>query len=238
LTASNGSWTNSPTGFAYQWRRCDNAGANCSNIGTNSSSYTLVLADVNKTIRVVVTASNAGGPSAPATSNQTAVVQAAAQSSNLAPNPSFESDPNVDYFTYASSPLSANAFSWASDAAHTGSHSLKLVSSQAGGSLARWLSQTNKIPATPGSSYSASAWFKTSNVSQGVYLTANFWNSSQTWLGSTIGDSSPTISGSQDWTQLNLQTTAPPGTAYIRIEFRLTGPGTFWADDVIVSKAT
>ena len=29
LATSNGSWTNSPTGFSYQWRRCNAAGASC-----------------------------------------------------------------------------------------------------------------------------------------------------------------------------------------------------------------
>ena len=32
LTAWTGSWTGSPTGYAYQWRRCDTSGANCANI--------------------------------------------------------------------------------------------------------------------------------------------------------------------------------------------------------------
>ncbi len=77
LSTTNGSWTGSPSGFAYQWQRCDNAGANCSNIGgATGSTYTLVSGDVGKTLRVVVTATNAGG-STPATSNQTALVQAA-----------------------------------------------------------------------------------------------------------------------------------------------------------------
>jgi alpha-tubulin suppressor-like RCC1 family protein len=74
LSASNGSWSNSATSHAYKWRRCDNSGASCSDIsGAVSSSYTLVLADVAHTIRVVVTASNAYG-SASATSDQTVVV--------------------------------------------------------------------------------------------------------------------------------------------------------------------
>ena len=76
LTAANGSWNRAPTGFAYQWRRCNSAGASCSDIsGAGSSSYVLVLADVGSTIRVIVTASNAHG-SASAASSQTAIVTA------------------------------------------------------------------------------------------------------------------------------------------------------------------
>jgi hypothetical protein len=68
LSTTNGTWTNSPTGYTHQWRRCDSAGANCSNIsGATSGTYTLVYADAGSTIRVVVTATNPYG-STPATS--------------------------------------------------------------------------------------------------------------------------------------------------------------------------
>jgi hypothetical protein len=70
LSTTNGTWTNSPTSYAYQWRRCDSAGNNCSNIsGATSSTYTLVYADAGSTLRVVVTATNAYGSGA-ATSAQ------------------------------------------------------------------------------------------------------------------------------------------------------------------------
>ena len=29
LTESHGSWSNSPTGYSYQWQDCDSAGNNC-----------------------------------------------------------------------------------------------------------------------------------------------------------------------------------------------------------------
>jgi len=75
LTTSNGTWTNSPTSFAYQWRRCDTQGTGCANIGgADTSSYLLRKIDEGKTIRVRVTAKNADG-SATATSNATAVVK-------------------------------------------------------------------------------------------------------------------------------------------------------------------
>ena len=74
LSASNGSWSNSPTSYAYQWRRCDGSGNGCADISSaTSSSYVLVLADAGSTIRVVVTASNSYG-SASATSSQTTAV--------------------------------------------------------------------------------------------------------------------------------------------------------------------
>jgi surface protein len=62
LTTTNGTWTNSPTSYAYQWKR------GATNIGTNANTYTLVNADAGQSITCVVTATNAGG-STPATSN-------------------------------------------------------------------------------------------------------------------------------------------------------------------------
>ena len=79
LTTTNGSWANSPTSYAYQWQRCDTGGASCNPIGgATGQTYTPVAGDVGNTLRVAVTATNATGSSAPATSNATAVVTAAA----------------------------------------------------------------------------------------------------------------------------------------------------------------
>jgi peptidoglycan/xylan/chitin deacetylase (PgdA/CDA1 family) len=77
LTASTGTWSGSPTSFAYQWRRCNASGSSCLDIaGATGSAYTAVASDAGSTLRVVVIATNATG-STPATSNQTAVVAAA-----------------------------------------------------------------------------------------------------------------------------------------------------------------
>ncbi|MGO9901607.1 MAG: hypothetical protein ACLP0J_18415, partial [Solirubrobacteraceae bacterium] len=77
LSATNGSWSNSPTSYVYQWRDCSASGSSCSNIsGATSSSYTVAASDVGDTVDVVVTAKNAGG-STPATSAQTQTVTAA-----------------------------------------------------------------------------------------------------------------------------------------------------------------
>jgi hypothetical protein len=75
LTVSNGSWTNSPTSYAYQWQRCTSS-TSCTGIaGATTQTYVVRNADVGRTLRAVVTATNADGNST-ANSNQTATVAA------------------------------------------------------------------------------------------------------------------------------------------------------------------
>jgi hypothetical protein len=62
LTAHNGTWSNGPTAYSYRWQRCAVDGIGCGNID-NAASKTYVLkdADVDRTVRVMVTASNKDG---------------------------------------------------------------------------------------------------------------------------------------------------------------------------------
>jgi len=83
LTATDGTWTGSPTEWKYEWEDCEaGGGAPCVVIATQAMStkttgeYTLTSADIGHTIRVLVTAHNSSGSSAPATSEPTAVVTA------------------------------------------------------------------------------------------------------------------------------------------------------------------
>ena len=49
LTATNGTWANSPTSFKYQWQRCSAAGSDCTGIASaTSQSYTPAAADVDQ----------------------------------------------------------------------------------------------------------------------------------------------------------------------------------------------
>jgi len=84
LSASNGTWTESPTTYSYQWFRCakiqkapGNALASgCSNIsGATGATYDLVGADVGKFVGAAVTARNVAG-SAGKWSKTTAAVTA------------------------------------------------------------------------------------------------------------------------------------------------------------------
>lgn len=73
LTATRGTWSNSPTSFSFAWSRCDTSGNACAAIGATGKLYTATAADVGHTLRVTVTAKNASG-SAKATSSPTSIV--------------------------------------------------------------------------------------------------------------------------------------------------------------------
>ncbi len=63
LSCSQGSWTNSPTGYTYQWSRDGTPIA-----GATGSSYKVQTGDEGLEITCTVTATNAKGPGKPATS--------------------------------------------------------------------------------------------------------------------------------------------------------------------------
>jgi hypothetical protein len=77
LTTDNGTWTGADPGnfpFAYQWKRCDSAGANCNTVVGTSSSYVPVAADTGLRLILIVTGKNAAGMTASLPSSPTAVV--------------------------------------------------------------------------------------------------------------------------------------------------------------------
>ena len=104
LTASQGSWTGSPTSYSYQWQDCS---PTCANItGATSSTYTLGSGDVGDTIDVTVTATNAGG-STTATSAKTATITAATPA-----KPTNTTLPAITGTTQQGNTLTASQGSW------------------------------------------------------------------------------------------------------------------------------
>jgi hypothetical protein len=88
LTETHGIWSNSPTGYIIQWYDCASQGSPCAPIfGATGITYTLGVADVGATIRVAEVATNAGGASALAGSQATALVVPLPPSAT-APDPS------------------------------------------------------------------------------------------------------------------------------------------------------
>ena len=62
LSTTTGSWTGTPTSYAYQWQRASASGGSFTNIPSAiSSSYDLTDADIDKYIRVSVVATNSVG---------------------------------------------------------------------------------------------------------------------------------------------------------------------------------
>jgi len=93
LTATNGSWTGSPTSYTYRWMRCDANGGGCGTIpGATSKEYTLTTGDVDHRLRVDVTATNAGG-SGTASSDPSSVVQASGNAPANTKAPSLSGTP-------------------------------------------------------------------------------------------------------------------------------------------------
>jgi hypothetical protein len=78
LKTSTGTWSNNPTSFAYQWYSANSASGTSTAIpilNQTAASYTTVSpGDIGLTITCKVVATNAGGSSAPATSNPIVVL--------------------------------------------------------------------------------------------------------------------------------------------------------------------
>jgi hypothetical protein len=75
LASSTGSWSGAPTGYNYQWLRCDSSGGSCTPFTTSNglATYTLTVLDVGARMKVAVTATNPGG-SATATAGATSLI--------------------------------------------------------------------------------------------------------------------------------------------------------------------
>lgn len=110
LTATQGTWSGSPTSFSFRWVRCPASGGNptgsdCTAIaGATTQSYEVSERDVGRRLRVRVTATNADGSTTVA-SNPTEVVRAANQPTNTSP-------PTISGSPVVGSTLTANPGRW------------------------------------------------------------------------------------------------------------------------------
>jgi len=108
LTAGDGTWSNAPTSYAYQWLRCNGGGNSCVSVANGTQkTYTLVGVDSGNTMRVRVTATNADG-SASAQSDQTAMVEPATSTSA----PRNTSAPTISGIAKVGQTLTADDGTW------------------------------------------------------------------------------------------------------------------------------
>ncbi len=97
--STNGSWSNAPLSYAYQWEDCNAVGAECALIaGAVNQSYYPVKSDEGRTLVALVTAINATG-STVAASSATSTVATGTPSTPLPepPNPGTSAVWTVDY---------------------------------------------------------------------------------------------------------------------------------------------
>lgn len=106
LTASPGTWANTPVSFEYQWRRCDSNGAACSDVGDAKQTYVLGPRDVGSTIRVRVKAKNAIGADSALSAPTGVVAPRGPVATNASP-------PTIAGTAQAGQVLTASPGSWA-----------------------------------------------------------------------------------------------------------------------------
>jgi RHS repeat-associated protein len=106
-SATVGRWLGAgPLSYTYQWQRCSEAGAECSDLeGATSSTYTPSGGDVGSTLRVVVTATNGSGSNTANSAVSDVVGEPGAPSNTVAPTIAGELDVGRS--------LDAGAGSWA-----------------------------------------------------------------------------------------------------------------------------
>jgi hypothetical protein len=233
------SWQGAPTQFAFQWVRCPvpNAPDLCVPIdGATQTTYVLTAADIGSWLTARVWANGPAGTYSiyggswmigPVTTFTPSGV-------NLAPDPGFEANPAGSYYVPPDVPSWAGDFTWATDVTHLGTHALKVSGNPILLYLSRWVSRYDLISVTPGRTYRACAWMKSTNWQ--ATLVTNFWTAAGKFILSSIDVAVP---GTNEWTNVCVYQTAPAGAAFMRLEFRppAISNSTLWIDDPDVEAA-
>jgi hypothetical protein len=110
LTAANGSWSYSPTGYEYLWLDCNSSGTSCTEIpGATSATYVLSTADAGHTVEVMVAATNATGTSTLVASAVTAAVSSGTSTGTGTSTPATQGYAVTEPGTAVSAGLNATA---------------------------------------------------------------------------------------------------------------------------------
>ncbi|HEX5309360.1 MAG TPA: RHS repeat-associated core domain-containing protein [Solirubrobacteraceae bacterium] len=84
LGVSNGTWSNGPVAYGYQWEQCNSSGAECKVVpGATNDTYTPVAADAGHKMEARVTAINGGGAVVAVTTPSAAIATAVSGASSL-----------------------------------------------------------------------------------------------------------------------------------------------------------
>jgi hypothetical protein len=94
------------------------------------------------------------------------------------------------------------------------------------------MTNTSSIRVVAGRSYTVGAWLETLAATN-ARVAVSYWTSTLAYQGTT--EESIALTGTGDWRQVTFSSRAPAGAAFMRVEIRLSGGGTVWADDVAVT---
>jgi prepilin-type N-terminal cleavage/methylation domain-containing protein len=145
---------------------------------------------------------------------------------NLIPNPSFETNTTGWINGYNST------FTQTTSTANTGTNSVAMTSSLAGGMGIR--TNTTAIPVTGNTAYTLSAYVKSATISRTAQLYVYSYDSTGTLVGSQSVSTATSTSG---WTRLSVGVTTAANTAYLqpRLEINTTTAGeTHYWDSVLL----
>ena len=189
LTSTTGTWTNSPSSFAYQWNR------NGSPIpSATASTYILVEADNAAAITCVVTATNAAGSTA-ATSN-TITVQNAAPINTVAPvisgSTALGGVLSSTTGTWSGIPTITFAYQWKRGATNIGTNAntYTLVAADSAAAITCVVTATNTLGSSSATSNTITAQTYTAPSNVGAPVI-----SGSTTLGSTLTSTTGAFNG-------------------------------------------
>ncbi|MFG3288068.1 Tat pathway signal sequence domain protein [Streptomyces sp. NPDC048179] len=122
---------------------------------------------------------------------------------------------------------------WARDTtvARTGSASLKVSATAANGFITVYSSPKTRVGK---GTYTYSAWIRTDGVTRtGAHIDPLFFDASGNLVGSDHRAFATT--GTHDWEQVSIDLATPAGATQVEFHLRLSGPGTAWFDDLVVT---
>lgn len=157
---------------------------------------------------------------------------------NLSPNPSFEEGDEFgpSGWEIRPAPGSTSIFEWAEGVAHTGSRSLFIESEGEYRVADRWRAGMDySIGLQPGSEATLSAWIKTEDAQGSAHLQVYVMGPMPPGERNARILAQPSgghVTGTEDWTEVTLTFTVPPGPSYVMPYLGIRGAGKAWFDDV------
>lgn len=150
------------------------------------------------------------------------------QGNNLAPNGSFEIDPFIDYAVTKA--ITSDSITWVTDQFHSGSRSVKAVTSGTMDQSSSLRLKPQKITTNNSKGYYATVWVKFGSDKPYGKLRLEFYDINGIWQKSAVSN----IGFGTNWMQIYVEEDPRTDSAYVVPSISIFGPGTMWVDDLEV----